>query len=252
MTIGCIIQARTGSTRFPEKVLKKINYSTTVLEFCINQIKYSKLIKKIIIATTNFESDNKIVDLCKKMNVSYFRGESKDVLDRYYNSAIKNEITDIVRITSDNPLIDPEMIDQVIKKYIEGDFDYVTNFIPRTFPYGTEVEIISLKSLKNIWQNAKKPSEREHVTSFVKNNPDKFKIGKIINNEDFSNFRWTVDRKNDLELVKILVSKISTRPIKMNDILNILSVESDLININKNNIKDEGYKKSLEEDKMTN
>ena len=155
MVTGCIIQARMGSSRLPGKILKKIDQKTTVLESVVNQVEQSSSIDKIIIATTTLDEDDKVVALCNKINIKYFRGDPIDVLDRYYKCAKYFSISDIVRITSDNPLIDPELIDQVIKKFVIGNFDYVTNFIPRTLPYGTEAEIISFEALSKIWQKAK-------------------------------------------------------------------------------------------------
>jgi len=249
LTIGCIIQARMGSSRLPGKVLMKIEQKKTVLEFIINQLKQSKLIEKIIIATTVLDEDEQIVNLSKEMNISYFRGHPKDVLDRYYECAKHFSLSSIVRITSDNPLIDPTLVDHVIEKFMSGSFDYVTNFLKRTFPYGTEAEIISFNALEKTWINAKKPSEREHVTLYVLNNENDFRIGEIRNDVDLSHLRWTIDRENDLILAKNLVEKIKERPILMKNILKILSSNPELIEISKDNSIDEGYKKPLLQDK---
>ena len=177
--ITSIIQARMGSSRLPGKVLMKLDEKHTVLDYVIEQLSFSKLIDKKIIATTELEQDNVIEQTSKNLGLEFFRGSSEDVLDRYYQCAKENSFTTIVRITSDNPLMDPEIVDQVIKKFVTNDFDYVTNAFPRTFPSGTELEIFSFDALEKAWKNAIKPSEKEHVTPFIKNHPEIFKIGNL-------------------------------------------------------------------------
>jgi len=247
--IGCIIQARMGSTRLPGKTLLKIDNKNTVLNSVINQLSFSKLIDKIVIATTNLPSDNVIEELAKNLNIECFRGSSNNVLDRYYQCAQFFSFDTIVRITADNPLIDPNILDSVINKFLTNSFDYITNANPRTFPYGTEVEVFSISSLKKAWKKADKPSEKEHVTLYFQNNHKNFKIFHVKYDKNISNLRWTVDQKNDLILVRSIVSKIKKRPILMTDILELFSKEPKLFELNENQIKnEEGYLKSLKED----
>lgn len=247
--IGCIIQARVGSTRLPGKVMLKLDESNTVLQYVIKQLQSSKLIEKIIVATTTLDEDNKIVNHVKDFNIDIFRGSSNDVLDRYFQCANKYEIDIIIRITSDNPLIDPTIVDDMIKIFKMNSYDYLTNAHVRTFPYGTEVEVFSFDALQKAWKNATKPSEREHVTQFFYNNSQFFKNHNEKNSENISHLRWTIDRENDFLLVKSIISKIKQRPILMKNIINLFSKEPELFNINKNQIVDEGLKKSLKEDK---
>ena len=247
--IGCIVQARMGSSRLPGKTLLKIDDKKTVLEFGINQLTSSNLLDKIIVATTNLKSDDVIENFVKNMNVDVFRGKSNDVLDRYFQCAKHFSIDTIVRITGDNPLVDPTIIDNLIQKFTLNSYDYLSNAHVRTFPYGTEVEIFSFESLEQAWKNAILPSEREHVTPYFYNNSNLFKIHNEKRSNNISNLRWTVDRENDLFLVKSIVSKIIKRPILLDDILNLFSKEPKLFKINETQIRDEGYKKSLEEDK---
>ena len=246
--ISCIIQARMGSSRLPGKVMMKIDENEYVLDFVINQIKKSKSIDEIIVATTDLTEDAKIVEHLQNTGIKYFCGNSNDVLDRYFQCVKKFSCTTIVRITADNPLIDPKIIDNAVKQYKNNEYDYVTNCLTRTFPYGTEVEIFSFNTLKISWENAKLHSEREHVTPFIKNNPHNFKIFNVKNNENISNLRWTIDHENDLELVREIVKNIKTRPILMKDILALFKNKPDLIKINESNMRDEGYLKSLKED----
>lgn len=239
-----------GSSRLPGKVMMNLDGNNSVLYYVIKQVENSKLIEKIIIATTELKEDDIIVNLAKTMGVSYFRGDTNDVLDRYYQCARKFSFSIVVRITSDNPLVDPSIIDVVVKKFLDGGYDYVTNSQhPRTHPQGTEIEVFSFKALELGWENSKKSSEREHVTSYFYNNPDKFRIFNVRYKEDISNLRWSIDRIEDLKLVKKIVSMIKQRPILLDNILELFLHHPELIEINKNHVADEGYLKSLREDK---
>lgn len=246
--IDAIIQARMGSSRLPGKVLMKLN-GASVLQCLINQLAYSKLLNRKIIATSTNEEDNVIFEYAKTTAINLFRGNSLDVLDRYYQCAKYFSIQHIVRITADCPLIDPQIIDKTIELYKKSNFDYVNNFHKRTFPSGTEVEVFSFSTLEKTWKNAKKSSEREHVTSYINNNPDQFSIGFIKYHEDLSNLHWTVDRIEDLNFVRVLYSKIQKKPILVEDILKVIKDDPSVLEINKNTNPNEGYIKSLENDK---
>ena len=245
--ICCIIQARTGSARLPKKVIQKIDNNLTVLDYVIDQVKYSQKIEKIIVATTNLIEDDLICKYANLQKIECFRGSSEDVLDRFYQCAKKYSAKTIVRITADNPLIDPNIIDKVINEYNKCDF--ITNTLERTFPYGTEVEVFSFVSLEKAWENAKKPSEREHVTPFIRNPKNKFVLKNIKNQKNISNFRYTVDKLEDLQLVKEIIKNISTRPIFLQDIIKLNKDKPDIFEINKN-IKHDGYLSSIEKDEQ--
>ena len=245
--IGCIIQARMGSTRLPGKTLKLINGKIPMLKFQLNQLKFSKYIEKIIIATTTFEMDDVIVDFCKKNNLQYFRGSSQDVLDRYYQCAKKNNFPVIVRITSDNPLIDPKIVDDVINSFINSNCDYMSTEHPKTFPLGFAVEVFTFESLEKAWNEAKLPSEREHVTPYLIKNKNLFKHCNHSYFQDISNIRCTVDTDDDFRLIEKISRKLDKNPIHLENILELLSNEPNLLDINKH-IKHNGYEKSLKED----
>lgn len=247
--IGCIIQARTGSTRLPRKVMQKIDKDDIVLDFVINQVKSSKKIEKIIVATTNLTEDDVICEHLILQKIEFFRGSSEDVLDRYYQCAKKYTIDHIVRITADNPLIDPNIIDLVIEDYKNKKCDFATNTLQRTFPYGTEVEIFSFKSLEKAWKNAKKPSDREHVTPFIRDPQNKFTLSNTQYQEDLSHFRYTVDRIEDLQLVKEIIKNISTRPILFQDVIELYKKRPEIFEINKN-VKHDGHLSSLKKDEQ--
>ena len=159
-------------------------------------------------------------------------------------------MTTIVRIPSDKPLIDPTIVDLAIKKFVSGDYDYVSNFRSNTYPYGTEVEVFSFTALKNVWDNAQLASEHEHVTPYIYNNPSHFKIFNIVSKTNLSNYRWVVDYPSDFKLVEKIIQKIHKIPILMSDIIDLLKKEPDLIQINKNVRHDEGYQTSLRNDRV--
>ena len=235
--IGCIIQARMNSTRLPGKVLMNIDEKFPALFYTVDQLKNSKLQEKIVIATSNNQEDNHIEKFCRKYNIKCFRGSLENVLDRYYQCAKKFGITTIVRIPADKPLIDPEIVDEVIQKFKENSFDCVTNFQPSTIPSGTEVEIFSFSALETAWKNASSALDKEHVTPYIYKNKEQFKIFNVVNKDDLSNFRWALDYKEDLELIRKIVMKIEKRPILTRDIINLLNKEKELIKINQNIIK---------------
>ena len=249
MTIGCIIQARIGSTRLPGKVLMDVTKGKPVLYYVINQLKHCKSIEKIIVATTTLQEDDKIAQFCMDNNVNYFRGDSKNVLERHYRCAEKFSLSTIIRMPSDKPLLDPEVVDKVVGAFNSNDYDYVTNFLPSTYPGGTEVEVFSFDSLKESWEKATLPSEKEHVTVYIYNHRDDFRIFNVVNSEDLSNFRWAVDRIEDLKLVREIVSKIHKNPILIKDILELFKNEPNLVEINKQVDGNEGNTKSEKEDK---
>ena len=230
--VDCIIQARVGSTRFPEKILKNISKDKTVLEFLLNQLKFCKVINKIIIATTDLDEDKIIVNFCKDNNIEYFTGDSSNVLKRYFECAKNFHSENILRITSDCPLIDPNLIDRGIEIFSSGKYDYVTNSLEPSFPHGLDFQIFSFKTLEDVYTNALLESEKEHVIPFIINNKEKFRIFNIKNDKNFYNFRVTLDWIEDLELMQKIVSKIQTRPILMNDIINLLNENPELTKIN--------------------
>ena len=247
--IGCIIQARMGSTRLPGKVMKKLDGKHTVLYYVLQQIENSRLVDKVVIATTTLKEDDAIVNFAKEMDVDYFRGDSQDVLDRYYQCARQYSFPVVVRITSDAPLVDPEITDQVIKEFVDSEYDYVCNTQPRTFPQGTETEVFSFSALEKIWSKAKLPSEREHVTPYFYTHPEEFDIFNVKNSQDTSHLRWCIDKENDLQVVKTLVQNISKRPILSGDIIEFIRDKPEILEKNRDNTINEGYFKSLEEDR---
>ena len=204
MKIICIVQARMGSQRLPGKVLMKGANRKPLILNLFERIKKSKYLNKIIIATTNLKKDLKIVQICKKNNIEFFRGSHLNVLDRYYKCALEYKADTILRITADCPLLDYKFIDNFIHKYLKKkDFDYLSNTFPiRSVPKGYDLEIFNLRSLEISAKNAKTKYDKEHVTSYIKKNHKKFNILKIDFKNSFKNYRLTLDYIEDYILIK--------------------------------------------------
>ncbi|MCK4349121.1 MAG: glycosyltransferase family protein, partial [Thermoplasmatales archaeon] len=219
----------------------------------INRVKRVKLIDKIVVATTINEEDKEIIELAIAEQIEGFAGSEEDVLDRYYQVAKKCKVDIIVRITSDNPLIDPEIIDKIIKFYLdnEDDLDYVSNTIDPTYPEGLDVEVFSFDALEKAWKEANKKSEREHVTPYIWDHPNKFKIASIKKEgENLSHLRWTVDYENDLKFVREVYRNLYNKDnfFLMQDVLYLIKKFPYLNKINEGIVRYEGYIKSLEKD----
>jgi len=216
--LTAVIQARMGSTRLPGKVLKTIG-DRPMLECVVNQVSNSKKIDHIILCTSTNKSDLDIIDLARSLDIQFFRGSDSDVLDRYYRCAEQFALNHIVRITGDCPLIDPEIIDNTIHLYESGKYDYVNNFTEEDFPNGSSIEILSRVALKRAWENSL-PEDREHVTPYIIKNPHYFKTNTELVKE-YPKAHLSVDVKEDLERVRDIYSKITNRPILIEDVIKL-------------------------------
>lgn len=205
MKIGAIIQARTSSTRLPEKVLKNLPFDCdiTVLEQVIRRLKKSKLLDEIIVATTTDENDKKIVDIAEKEKVQWFRGSKNNVLERYYLAAKENDLDVVVRITSDCPCVDPDIVDIIVEHHLNLNLDYTSNTLIRTFPVGLDVEVVSFKVLTKCYNNAESDLEKEHVTTYVHKNLELFKTENInaLDGLYGPQIRITLDTEEDYALL---------------------------------------------------
>lgn len=250
MNILAILQARFSSTRLPGKVLKPI-FGRPMLALQIERVLQSKMIDQLIIATSTDRSDDAIEKLCQQINIQCFRGNLNDVLDRFYQAALSWKPTHIVRLTGDCPLIDPEVIDSVISFYQTGGYDYASNTLQPTFPDGLDVEAFRFSVLEQAWNEAKLPSQREHVTPFINSHPERFRVANYNNGEDLSRLRWTVDEPEDFELItKIYDALYPHKPdFRMADILDLMQRMPELLSLNKKYERNEGLEKSLKEDR---
>ena len=250
MTYAAIIQARTNSSRLPNKIL--LNYKNiSPLSVLVKRLSKSKCLKKIIIATTTKKNDDKIVKFCNENKILCFRGDENNVLKRYYLAAKKFKINKIVRITSDCPLVDYRILDQMIRVFKRKKIDYYANSLPlpSKYPDGMDIEIFTFKTLKTTFRKALLPSEKEHVTQYILNNPNNFQIGNIENPENFSDIRLTVDHKIDFDLVKIIIENFPNEHVfTLNEVLAFFKKNPKLRQMNSHILFNEGYLKSLKED----
>ncbi|MCK9280012.1 MAG: glycosyltransferase family protein [Melioribacteraceae bacterium] len=203
-----IVQARLGSTRLPAKILKDLS-GKPVLYHVLERIKKAKLVDDIVVATTDLDNDEPLVEYLRENKIYYYRGSSDDVLSRYYEAAFQYKADIIIRITSDCPLIDPEVIDSIIKIYLENNkYDYVSNTIMRTFPRGLDVELLTFAALKKSFYGAEQKSEREHVTPYIYNNREIFNVFNFASKTDLSYLRWTLDTPEDYQLIKVIYDSL--------------------------------------------
>ena len=206
--VVAIIQARLGSTRLPQKILLDIA-GQSMLERVVSRVQKASLIDEVVIATTDSDADQRLVQYCKDRNWNYYCGSEDDVLSRYVETAQVFSASRIVRVTSDCPLIDPDIIDELLRLSslgsVDSDLDYCCNFYPvRRYPRGLDCESISTLALNRIDQLARNREYREHVTLYAYRNPAEFSIGSLSCSTDCSEFRWTVDTPQDLELVRTI------------------------------------------------
>ncbi len=245
-----ITQARTGSTRLPGKILMEVN-DTPLLKIHLDRLNKSKNVDKIIVATTISKEDDIIEKLCADWGYDVIRGSENDVLDRFYQAVKNIKPNWVVRVTSDCPLIDPQLVDKVVEITKLENKDYGANVIDETFPDGQDVEVFKFSSLEKAWTEANRLSEREHVTPFIRNNSD-LKSGNLFsaisykNNTDYSMIRMTVDEQKDFELINKIISDLGSEQSWLYYTEYI--IKNDLANINGNIIRNEGYIKSLKKD----
>lgn len=249
--VVAIIQARVGSTRLPRKVQKSIA-GRPMLWHVIERVKRAKLVDEVVLATTSKEEDKPLLDLVKESGIKGYAGSDEDVLDRYFQAATQFGADVIVRITADCPLIDPEIIDKVVKHFLDGDFDYVTNTLKPTYPDGLDVEVFSYEALRKAWGEARMASEREHVTPYIRKHPELFRFRNVEHEKDFSSMRWCVDTEKDLEFVREIYKRLygKGKIFGMREVLNLLEKHPELMEINKGIARNEGYAKSLREDSV--
>ncbi|GAF77129.1 unnamed protein product [marine sediment metagenome] len=236
MKISAVIQARTGSTRLPGKVMLTIK-DKPILQYVIERLKQSKLIDDLIIATTISRKDDIIEQFSKDNGILFFRGSEEDVLDRYYRASVFYGVDIIVRVTSDCPFVDSAIMDNFINVYQSNNVDYVSSYDEKeTYPRGIIAEVFSFTALEEAHRNARKQYQREHVTPYLYKNPSKFKLinieakGKIKRPD----IRLTLDTPEDFELIKKIIQHFDDVKFRLDDIIDFLNENPHLLEINKN------------------
>jgi spore coat polysaccharide biosynthesis protein SpsF (cytidylyltransferase family) len=247
--ITCIIQARTNSNRLENKVLLKILNSPVIVHI-LDRIKKSNYIEQIILATSSNSDDQILIDIANDNQIISFKGNEFDVLDRFYNAAKEYDADPIIRITGDCPLIDPILIDKMVKFFLENDFDYISNTIERTFPDGLDIEIFTFATLKKAFSEATWFSEHEHVTPYIIKNPKLFKLFSFTNDDNLSHFRWCLDEESDYKMIQKIYQEFEPDTFfSTKDILELLEKKPEISKINFGIPTNEGYNNSVKNDK---
>lgn len=222
-----------GSTRLPGKVLKDIE-GVTMLGRVVQRLSRASLIDGLVIATTDLPADDAIVQECQGSSIKVFRGAELDVLDRYFRAAQVAKAEVVVRITSDCPLIDPEVTDKTIAAFLNEMPAYASNCVVRTFPRGLDTEVMTVLALERAWRGADQTYQRIHVTPFIYEHPSEFRILSVTGDADFSHHRWTVDTPEDLEFVRTIYSRLKSREdFRWLDVLEVLDREPGLMELNR-------------------
>lgn len=239
MKIVAIVQARMGSNRFPNKVMQEI-CGTPMIGFLLERLSHSREIDEIILATSSDARNTPLVEYVQSLGYPVSQGSENDVLDRYYQAAKAVKVDVIVRITGDCPLIDPDLVDAIIKKFQETGADYIANGTPPTYPDGLDTEVFTFKALEIAWQNAFQPYQREHVTPYLRDS-DQFKRINYAHSIDYSKERWTVDEPEDFILVKKIFEHFAPRrDFSWMEVLTLQKERPEWFAINRHLIRNEG------------
>ena len=233
--VVAVIQARTGSTRLPGKVLMDIA-GEPMLARVVTRAARAETLDEVVIATTTLGSDDRVATLCAERGWPCFRGSEDDVLDRYYQAARLHHARHVVRITSDCPLIDPGVVDRVVGEFLDRQpgVDYACNFLPqRTFPRGLDTEVMNFRALEKAWREDDNPAHREHVTQYILRHPDRFRVHGVVNPADLSRHRWTVDTIEDLTLVRQIYEHFGNDSFSWEAVAGFLDGRPDLVAINR-------------------
>jgi len=232
MNIVTIIQARMGSTRLPGKVMRNLG-GDTVLSCVVRRVRRAQLTGEVIIATTTAAQDEVIIRECRRLSVDCFRGSEEDVLDRYYRAARGVRADAVIRITSDCPLIEPEITDKTIRAFLDSQPDYASNAGHRTYPRGLDTEVMTFEALAGAWERARAPYQRAHVTPYIYENPGQFKLLSVAGDTDYSGYRWTLDTPEDLAFLGAVYERLDNDDsFSWTDVLTLLEQEPELVEIN--------------------
>jgi spore coat polysaccharide biosynthesis protein SpsF len=233
MRVVAIIQARISSTRLPGKVLKDIG-GQSMLAQVVRRTQQATLVDQVVVATTGNSADDAIVAECVRLNVPAFRGDEEDVLDRTYQAAAAHKAEAVVRITSDCPLIEPEVVDRVVNAFLKIRPDYASICLERTYPRGLDVEVMTCAALECAWREAQEPYQRVHVTPYIYQHPHKFGLLSVTNDTNYAKYRWTVDTQEDLDFVREVYDRLdSCDGINWTQVLNLLARAPELLQMNR-------------------
>jgi len=247
MRVVAIIQARMGSSRLPNKVLAEID-GKPLLEILLERMSRARNIDKLVVATTSNPKDDVLVEWLVKKNINFFRGSELDVLDRYWQCARLYQADIVVRLTADDPLKDPSIIDLAIELLLANkDIDYVSNTLNPTFPEGLDVEVFRYRALERAQNGATLQSDREHVTPYIWRKTETFNVKNFSYVEDLSEWRWTVDKACDLDFMRAVLGGMGMDYlVGFDEIISYIKKNPTLMNINMGTVRNEGYLNSLQ------
>ncbi len=244
-----IIQARMSSTRLPGKVLHEIA-GRSMIEWVVTRVLRAGQLDEVVVATSRDAGDDVLAEHCAHLGAPCFRGSLEDVLDRYYEAAQAYRADIVVRVTADCPFVDPRVIDEIVAAFNDQACDYAANVDPPSFPHGLDAEVFSMGTLRRAWQEARWRSEREHVTPYVRNHPERFRLVNIVAPWDLSAHRWTVDEPADLEFVRQVAGRLDRIDFDYSAVLDLLARHPELREINSGIERDAGMKYSVEHDEV--
>lgn len=249
MGVLTIVQARTSSRRLPCKVLQPILGRPMLLRQ-LERLRRCRKVDRLLVATSDDTSDQPIAEFCAAESVICYRGSLDDVLDRYYQAAKVFQPSHVVRLTGDCPLADPELIDRTIEFHLQGGYDFVSNAIEPTFPDGLDAAVFRFQVLEQAWREAQLPSEREHLTLFMRHHPERYKIGAYKGYPDRSYMRWTVDEPADLAFVSAIYERLypGKPDFSSDDIYHLLDQHPELLRLNGGIGRNEGLLRSMQQD----
>lgn len=235
-----------GSTRLAGKVLADIA-GRPMLAHVIERAQRIAAVDEVVVATTTLEEDEAVQAAARRFGAETFAGSLDDVLDRYYMAAKRFRADAVMRVTADCPLLDPEVGDRVVSFYDHGQVDYCSNVLPATYPDGVNIEIIGFPALERTWQVASIPSDREHVTTYIRTNPGEFSVINVESSEDLSDMRWTVDSPADLEFIRKVFQHLGSGDGEISgvgDVLKVLDAHPELSLLNASHRRNEGWDRS--------
>ncbi|MCX8175492.1 MAG: glycosyltransferase family protein [Candidatus Micrarchaeota archaeon] len=243
-----IVQARVeDSGPLPRRIVKRLN-GITLIELLLERLKMAEGLDQIVLATTKRKEDDELVAIAKKQGVQFFRGSEEDLLDRTYRAAKAAKANVVVRITPDGPLIDPQLISDMIADFKRKKCDYLCNRKPPTFPDGFDVEIFTFAALEEAHKNVHYWFERKHVTPYILEQAGKFKIRNFASKKDYSQLRLTVDYPEDFEVIKAVYSALGAKKgFGLKEIAAYLKRNPKIASLNSHYIRDEGYHREIAE-----
>jgi spore coat polysaccharide biosynthesis protein SpsF len=249
-----VVQARMGSSRLPGKVLREV-CGRPLLALQVERMRRSRRADRILVATPDTPADQPLATLSRDLGLTCFQGSENDVLDRFYQACRSVGLEDadaVVRVTADCPLLDPDLMDEIIGAHLAGDYDYVTNTLPPSYPDGLDVEVLRFAALARAWREAELPSDREHLTRFIRRRPEQFRHHNLAHDPDLSALRWTVDQEEDLRFVTQVFEHFQPvgTAFSWRDVLALVEQRPDIAGLNRGIARNAGVQSALARDQQ--